>query len=180
MPEDQGQDTAAQEAAEQAAKEAEAARAAAAASDAEEAFDKDRALETIRKQRESEKAAVDRAKALEAKVREYEDKDKTEAQKLSDAKDAAAAEAAEAKAETIRLRMAMKYGLDEEDLDLLGTGDEETIEARAKRLSERTQPNEDDARRRPRERLKPGARPNTEADDVQPGLGRLVRAYAQE
>jgi hypothetical protein len=49
-------------------------------------FDKDRALATIRKLREGEKAAKATAKELEdarTKLREFEDKDKTDSEKLS-------------------------------------------------------------------------------------------------
>lgn len=144
----------------------------------EEEFDKDRALATIRKQRESEAAAVKRAKDLEAKVREFEDRDKSEQERLTEARDQAATDAASARAEATRLRMAIKYGLDEEDLDLLGEGDEEKIEARAKRLSERSAP-KDESKRRPREDLRAGAVPGVEPD-VEPGLARLQRAYAQQ
>ena len=152
-----------------AAKAAEEAKAAEAAKEAEEEgeFDKDRALATIRKQRESEAAAKKRAQELEAKVREFEDATKDEKTKLTEAKEQAASEAAEAKAEVSRLKMAIKYGLDEEDLDLLGTGDEEAIERRAKRLAERSG-SSDDPPRRPRERLKPGAAPSSEPEETDP------------
>lgn len=184
MPDDdqEQQRQAAEEAAAKAAQDAADAKAAAAAAEEEgEEFDKDRALATIKKQRESEDAAKKRAQELEAKVREYEDRDKTEAQKNAEAKDVASKEAIEAKSEVSRLRMAMKYGLAEEDLDLLGTGDDEQIEARAKRLAEMTVSSKEDPKGRPKERLKAGAVPGATAnEDVEPGLQRLNRAYAQQ
>lgn len=122
----------------------------------DEEFDKDRALETIRKQRENEAAAKKRAKELEAKVKEFEDRDKSEAEKTAEARAKAEKEAADARSEANRLRAAIKYGLDEEDLDLLGSGDAEQIEARAKRLAERFSA-KDEPPRRPRERLRSGA-----------------------
>lgn len=137
------------------------------APESEEEFDKERALATIRKQRESEAAAKKRAQELEARLKEFEDRDKTEAQKLAEAREAAAREAEEAKAEVLRLRAAIKYGLDEEDLDLLGVGDEETIERRAKRLAERSAPPPDSSSR-PRERLKPGTVPVVEPEETDP------------
>lgn len=133
-----------------------------------EEFDKDRALATIKKQREAEKAANDRAKALEAKLKEFEDRDKTEAQKAAEERDTSKQEATEAKAEVIRLRMLVKYGLDEEDLDLLGAGDEEQIEARAKRLCERSTGKAEDPKRRPKERLRTGATGDTEPEESDP------------
>ena len=114
------------------------------------------------------------AKELRSKVRDFEDRDKTELQKLTEAKDEAAKAAEQAQTETVRLRMAIKYGLDEDDLDLLGTGDEETIESRAKRLAERTQPASND--RTPREALKPGAADNsTDRNDMNALLRAAVR-----
>lgn len=134
----------------------------------EETFDKDRAMATIKAQREAEAAAVKRAKELEAKVKEYEDRDKTEQQRATEATEASKREAAEAKAEVIRLRMLVKYGLDEEDLDLLGAGDETQIEARAKRLAERAGGKAEDPKRRPRERLRSGATRVDEPDETDP------------
>lgn len=146
----------------------------------EEEFDKDRALATIKKQREAEKAANDRAKALEAKLKEFEDRDKSEAQKLAEAKDTAVQEAAAAKTELIRLRVAMKYGLAEDDLDLLGTGTDEEIEKRAKRLAELTKVEEpEDPKRRPRERLRPGAAPTSDPEPNDPAslAGQVSRSW---
>ena len=144
-----------------------------------EPFDQDRAMATIKTQRESEAAAVKRAKELEAKVKEYEDRDKTEQQRATEATEASKREAAEAKAEVIRLRMLVKYGLDEEDLDLLGAGDEAQIEARAKRLSERSNGKADDPKRRPKERLKTGATSVDEPDELDPSklAARVPRSW---
>jgi hypothetical protein len=160
------QDDAAAQAA--AAEAAEAEQARAAEKTGGEPFDQDRAMSTIKAQRESEAAAKKRAAELEAKVKEYEDRDKTEQQKAAEATETSKREAAEAKAEAIRLRMLLKYGLDEEDLDLLGAGDETQIEARAKRLSERSGGKADDTRRRPKERLRTGATRDAEADEKDP------------
>ena len=115
------------------------------------------------------------AKELRSKVKDFEDRDKTELQRLTEAKDEAAQAAEQAKVEATRLRMAIKYGLDEDDLDLLGTGDEDEIESRAKRLAERTQPaNSND--RTPREALKPGAADNsTDRNDMNALLRAAVR-----
>lgn len=54
----------------------------------EEEFDKDRALDTIRKQRESEAAAKERAKELEAELSKYRaaDEEKAEAEKALEVK----------------------------------------------------------------------------------------------
>jgi hypothetical protein len=137
--------------------------------DEEENFDAERAWELIQNLRaDVSKLKTERDEARD-KAKKLED------EKLSDQerKDKEAREATErataAETEAIRLRVAMKHGLEEEDLDLLGTGDEEAIEARAKRLAERTAPTSDDvAPRRPRERLRPGAAPAATPEDNDP------------
>lgn len=78
------------------------------------------------------------AETLRLKLKEIEDRDKSETQKASEAAADAERRAAEAVADVTRLRMAIKYGLDEDDLDLLGTGTDEQIEGRAKRLAEKS------------------------------------------
>lgn len=108
------------------------------------------------------------AEPLAQKALEAEEAAKDEKTKLTEAKEAAAQEAAEAKTEAIRLRMLLKYGLEEDDLDLLGTGDEEAIEARAKRLQERSKGQEPNNGRVPRERLRPGAVPSSEPEETDP------------
>lgn len=114
------------------------------------------------------------------RLAEIEESQKTEQQKLAEAKDAAAQEATEARAEATRLRMAIKYGLEEEDLDLLGTGPEEDIEARAERLAARigamTEPSDDKPgpSRRPQEKLRPGA--STDSDPDPTDMNALLHA----
>ncbi len=71
------------------------------------------------------------AKELET-IRESQ---KTEAQKIQDRADAAEKRANDAETELIRERIARRHHLDEDDLDLLGTGTEEQIEARAKKIA---------------------------------------------
>jgi hypothetical protein len=146
---------------------------------ADEPFDQDRAMATIKAQRETEAAAVKRAKELEAKVKEYEDRDKTETQRAAEATEASKRERDAAKAEAFGLRMLVKYGLDEEDLDLLGAGDEAQIEARAKRLAERDGGKADDPKRRPRERLRSGATRVDEPDETDPAklAGNVSRGW---
>lgn len=95
------------------------------------------------------KAAIDRMKAerdaarrdarvnAEAakKLQEFEESQKTEQQKIADRAAAAERERDEAKADGLRYRAAAKHGITEDaDLELLGSGDEETITARAERV----------------------------------------------
>lgn len=64
----------------------------------------------------------------------------TELQREQAARQAAEQTAQAASSELARARAALKYKLADEDLDLLGTGTPEEIDARAKRLSERLAP----------------------------------------
>jgi hypothetical protein len=83
-----------------------------------------------RKHEDAAKANAEKAKRLD----EFEESQKTEQQKFADA----AAKAAETAAELARVKAAVKHGLSEEDLDLLGThGTPEEIDARAERLAAR-------------------------------------------
>ena len=89
---------------------------------------------------------TERAKreAAETKVKEFEDAKKSESEKLTDRVTTTEQALAEAKADAAKLRVAIKYDLSEEDLDFLGSGDEDQIEERAKRLSERLNAKKDD------------------------------------
>lgn len=127
-------------------------------------FNPEKAWKLIQDVRSDAANAKQDRDAYKSKVIQFEDANKDEKTKLTEAKEEAAKEAAESKAEAIRLRMALKYGLDEDDLDLLGVGDEEQIESRAKRLAERSVSKEQDSSRRPKEKLRPGAAPKSEDD----------------
>lgn len=87
-----------------------------------------------RKHEDSAKANADKAKRFE----EFEESQKTELQKHADAAEKAKAEAAITAAELARVKAAVKHGLTEDDLELLGThGTPEEIDARAERLAAR-------------------------------------------
>lgn len=84
------------------------------------------------------------AKANASKAKEYDsfvESQKTEAQRKDDALKATEARAAAAEARLAKAEAALKYkNLTAEDLELLGSGTPEEIDARAKRLSERLTP----------------------------------------
>jgi len=85
-----------------------------------------------------------RAKENAEKARrfdELEEANKSEQQKLSEAADLARKEAAETAVELAKLRAAVKHGLTDDDLELLGTGTPEEIEGRAERLAARLKGN---------------------------------------
>lgn len=133
--------------------------------DEEEAFDADRAKAKIAKANSEAKGLRARVKELEqyeAKAKADEDAKKPEIERLTDRAAKAEQRAAEVEAELIRERIARRHGISDDDLDLLGSGSEEQIEARAQRLAAKnaaaagvqvTAPPSE----KPVERLRPGA-----------------------
>lgn len=76
-------------------------------------------------------------KAKAAKLDEIEQANKSEAEKLAEAKAAAERERDAAKVEAARLRVAAKHGISDEDADLFLTGtDEATLTKQAERLAQ--------------------------------------------
>lgn len=85
--------------------------------------------------RENEKRAKANADAA-TRLAEIEESQKTEAQRLTDAKTAAEAETATARTEALRWRIAAKHGISDEDADTFLTGtDEESLTKQAERLT---------------------------------------------
>jgi hypothetical protein len=80
-----------------------------------------------------EKRAKDNADAAK-RLADIEEANKTEEQRRSEALAAAQKTAQDNAAEAARLRLAIKHGLSDEDLDLLGTGSDDELETRAKRI----------------------------------------------
>lgn len=108
------------------------------ASEESEKFDAERAMAKIRKANDEAKGLRSRVKELEAyeaKVREIEEAKKSEDQKIQERADAAEKRAQAVEAELLRERIARRHKIDEDDMDLLGSGTEEQIEARAKRIA---------------------------------------------
>ena len=103
-----------------------------------ESFDQERAMAKIRKANDEAKglrARVKELEALESKVHEFEESQKSEAQKVQDRAAKAEQRALAAETELIRERIARRYQVSDDDLELLGSGTEEQIEARAKRIA---------------------------------------------
>jgi hypothetical protein len=103
-----------------------------------EVFDSERAMAKIKKANDEAKGLRTRVKeleAFEAKVREFEESQKSEADKIQDRAAKAEQRAQAVEAELIRERIARRHHLDEDDMDLLGAGTEEQIEARAKKIA---------------------------------------------
>lgn len=110
------------------------------------------------KAREQEKRAKENAAAA-VKLAEFEDAQKTESQRLTEAAEAARNDAAQARAEALRLRIAAKHGISDEDADTFLTGaDEDTLTRQAERLSSLAQSTDNANRPGPRPDLSQGAR----------------------
>ncbi|MBK6887021.1 MAG: hypothetical protein IPH03_11750 [Tetrasphaera sp.] len=69
-----------------------------------------------------------------AKVKEFEDRDKTETERMAEQLAALKAEAAQAKAETLRLRVGAETGLPADLQEFLAGDDEAQLRAQAKKL----------------------------------------------
>jgi multidrug efflux pump subunit AcrA (membrane-fusion protein) len=125
------------------------------------------------KAREQEQRAKSNADAAR-RLQEFEDSQKSEAQRQAEATARAQREAAEARSETLRYKAAAVHGIAPDYFDLLGSGDEETINARAERIGGLLKTSSEiatlraelDALKagrpvpgRPTEQLKPGATP---------------------
>lgn len=111
--------------------------------------------------------ANEEAKAARLKVKEFEDAQKTEQERLAEQLETERAGRRQADVEAAKYRAAIAHGLSQEDLDWLGD-DPDQIEDRAARLAERlaaaTPEPSPTPQRRPGERLKTGAAPEPTSD----------------
>lgn len=129
--------------------------------------ERDRVKAETKARKEAEKARTD----LEARLREFEDRDKTELQKAAEAQAEADKKAADAMSELARMRVAIRHGITEDDMDLLGSGSDEEIERRAQRLAAlkaASAPADLPPVKRPNERLRPGATPAESVPEEDP------------
>ncbi len=132
------------------------------------------ALLAEQKRKERERfAGYDDLKAKATEFDKLAEAQKTEQQRHAEAAAKAQKDADEARAETLRYKAAAEHGVGKDYFDLLGSGDEETITARAERVGSLVKENaqmkaELEALRagkpapvtgRPTEALKPGATP---------------------
>jgi hypothetical protein len=99
-----------------------------------------------------------------ARLAEIEEAQKSEAQKAADRVAAAEAKAAASQSEALRLRIAAKFGIGDEDADLFLTGsDEETLKKQAERLADRAGQQRSNGNRVPREGASPKANETEES-----------------
>jgi membrane protein involved in colicin uptake len=105
--------------------------------------------------RENEKRAKANADAA-TRLAALEESQKTEAQKLADAKAAAEKDAADARADALRWRIAAKHQISDEDAELFLTGtDEVTLTKQAERLAGRVADQKKTGNRAPNEGKSP-------------------------
>lgn len=105
------------------------------------------------------------------KLAELEEASKSEAQKVADRLTAAENEAAEARREALRLRVAARFQIGDEDADLFLTGsDEQTLTKQAERLSARESERKKNGNHVPRE----GSTPTKPAEDEMRAFARGV------
>lgn len=89
----------------------------------------------LQREREARKAADKARTEAEAKVKEFEDRDKSEQQKANERAEEAEKAAEQAKAEALRYRIAAKNEISDEDAEIFLTGtDEDTLTKQAERL----------------------------------------------
>lgn len=111
-------------------------------------------------------------KAKAARLDEIEAANKSELEKALEQANSAAAERDDARAEALRLRIAIEHSISVEDADLFLTGrDEETLRAQAKRLSDRTADRKKQGNVVPKEGSTPNASPSDERAFVREFFG---------
>jgi hypothetical protein len=116
------------------------------------------------------RSQVNELKPLADQFRALEESTKSEAQRLAEAAEAAKRDAENYRAEAVRYKAAATHGIPADHFDLLGSGTEEEITARAAKLSAllaaQTQPPAPVPQRRPVEQMRPGATPgDAESED---------------
>lgn len=131
--------------------------------------------------RDKIKKANAEAESLRKRLKEHEDANKSDTEKLSDRASNAEKSLAAAEKEVARLRVALKKGLTEHQAKRLVGETEEELEKDADELlksfgNEGDEENEEDkgkegkasSRERPKEKLKSGASPSSEPDEEDP------------
>jgi hypothetical protein len=115
------------------------------------------------KAREQEKRAKDNAEAAK-RLAEIEDSQKSDADKAAERIRQLEADAAEARREALRFKVAAKYGIGDEDVELFLTGtDEDTLTKQAERLAARTDERKKNGNHVPREGNNPSTVDSSEA-----------------
>lgn len=128
-------------------------------------------LRALKAEREARRVAEQRLREIEQQLRQYTDREKTELQRHQEAAERYRRELEEVRTANARLMAAAMHNIPADLIELLGTGTDEEIEARARLLAQRlstsaAQPTTEQppptAATRPVEALTPGARPASE------------------
>ncbi|MGW6741640.1 hypothetical protein ACWGDX_13090 [Streptomyces sp. NPDC055025] len=115
------------------------------------------------------KDEIEQLRTSAKKYQEVEDAQKTEIQKATERAQTYEQKLADMQATNARLLAAASHNIPPELIDLLGTGTDEEINARAEVLAERLKPAEPaPAQQRPVESLTPGAAPASSTADTTP------------
>lgn len=135
----------------------------------EENFDPQRAWTLIQNLREDLDKAKSGRDELAQKVKQYEDASKTKEEKLEESVKGAEERARKAEQEAARLRVALRKGLTETQAKRLVGETEEELEKDADELLASFQDaGGQEPRRRPQEKLRPGAVPSSEPEETDP------------
>lgn len=94
----------------------------------------------IDRERDARKAAEQKAADAQAKVQEFEDAQKSEQEKLAEERDRLKTEASQAKAESLKMRVALSKKLPADLIDRLKGETQEELEADADKLLELVKP----------------------------------------
>lgn len=121
-------------------------------------FDPDRAWRAIQKQRESEKQ-------LKAKLKEYEDRDKSESEKLAEDRDSHKSRADKAESELARYKVAAAKGLTPGQAKRLVGSTEDELAADADEMLAELGGNGSTSTTKPKERLRGGGEPDDEPEE---------------
>lgn len=146
----------------------------------DEPFDADRArakIEKANREAAALRARLKEAEPLLAKARELEEAQKTEQQRLAEQLAEAQKTAAERTTEALRLRIAIKHGISDEDAETFLTGaTEELMMRQAERLAAMRGPAAPATPgRTPVEALRPGALPQAPALSVDEQIAELMK-----
>lgn len=141
--------------------------------DDDDAFDAERAKTKIQKANREAANLRKRLKDLEPlakKAKDLEDANKSDQEKAEERASGLEQRAIKAETDVARLKVALKKGLTETQAKRLVGENEEELEADAEELLESFKSEDDDGQvpRRPRERLRPGAAPATEPEENDP------------
>jgi chromosome segregation ATPase len=123
-------------------------------------------IEKLRRESAGWRTKYREAEPQLTEYQKWQDAQKTEQQKLTEAKEAAERELGDLRSTNARLMAAATHNIPPELIDLLGSGTDDEINARAEILAERlkvTAPTSAPASQRPVESLTPGAAPSSAA-----------------